>query len=79
MILAHVILAGAFVWIYSRGVEAKPWLAQGFRFGLAIALPTRVRTDAAPKPRRLQAGFRPKVVEERGIPAWQSPTRGEHA
>src|SRR5450432_399974 len=28
MILAHVILAGAFVWIYARGVESKPWVAQ---------------------------------------------------
>src|SRR5262252_3585512 len=32
MLLAHVVLAGAFVWIYARGVEAKPWLAQGIRF-----------------------------------------------
>lgn len=38
MIVAHAILAGAFVWIYSRGAEAKPWLAQGVRFGIAIAL-----------------------------------------
>jgi hypothetical protein len=38
MILAHVIMAGAFVWIYARGVEAKPWLAQGLRFGIAIVL-----------------------------------------
>jgi hypothetical protein len=38
MILAHVIMAGAFVWIYARGVEAKPWLAQGIRFGIAIVL-----------------------------------------
>jgi hypothetical protein len=38
MLLAHVILAGAFVWIYARGMEAKPWLAQGLRFGVAIAL-----------------------------------------
>lgn len=38
MVLAHVILAGAFVWIYSRGVEAKPWVSQGLRFGVAIAL-----------------------------------------
>ena len=44
MILAHVLLAGAFVWIYSRGVEAKPWLPQGIRFGLAIALLTIVPT-----------------------------------
>jgi hypothetical protein len=42
MILAHVIMAGAFVWIYSRGVEAKPWLAQGIRFGAAVALLTVV-------------------------------------
>ncbi len=32
MILAHVILSGAFVWIYARGAEAKPWLLQGVRF-----------------------------------------------
>ncbi|HEY4646646.1 MAG TPA: hypothetical protein VIH25_10240 [Steroidobacteraceae bacterium] len=38
MILAHVVMAGAFVWIYARGVEAKPWLAQGIRFGIAVAL-----------------------------------------
>jgi hypothetical protein len=38
MILAHVIMAGAFVWIYSRGIEAKPWLSQGVRFGVAVAL-----------------------------------------
>lgn len=38
MILAHAIMAGAFVWIYSRGVEPKSWLPQGIRFGLAIAL-----------------------------------------
>lgn len=42
MLLAHVILAGAFVWIYTRGAEAKPWLAQGLRFGAAIALLTVV-------------------------------------
>lgn len=40
MILAHVLLAGAFTWIYVRGHEAKPWLPQGLRFGLAIALLT---------------------------------------
>jgi hypothetical protein len=44
MIVAHVILSGAFVWIYARGVEAKPWLAQGVRFGLAVALLTAVPT-----------------------------------
>ena len=44
MILAHVILAGAFAWIYSRGVEAAPWLPQGIRFGIAVALLTIVPT-----------------------------------
>lgn len=44
MILAHIMLAGALVWIYSRGVEAKPWLAQGIRFGVAVALLTIVPT-----------------------------------
>jgi hypothetical protein len=38
MLLAHVFLAGAFVWIYARGAENKPWLGQGLRFGLAVAL-----------------------------------------
>lgn len=37
MLLAHLILAGAFVWIYARGVENKPWLGQGLRFGFAVA------------------------------------------
>jgi hypothetical protein len=44
MILAHVILAGAFAWIYARGVEAKPWLGQGVRFGVVVALLTIVPT-----------------------------------
>ena len=38
MLLAHVIMAGAFVWIYARGTENKPWLGQGLRYGLAAAL-----------------------------------------
>src|SRR5580700_6350157 len=42
MVLAHVFLSGAFVWIYVRGAEAKPWMAQGVRFGIAIALLTIV-------------------------------------
>ena len=44
MVLAHIILVGAFVWIYSRGVEAAPWLPQGLRFGAAVALLTVVPT-----------------------------------
>lgn len=44
MILAHVIMSGALVWIYARGAEAKPWLVQGVRFGVAVALLTVVPT-----------------------------------
>jgi uncharacterized protein YqhQ len=44
MLVAHVILSGAFVWIYARGVEARPWLAQGVRYGIAVALLTVVPT-----------------------------------
>src|SRR5260370_39584902 len=35
MILSHVLLSVAFVWIYARGVEAKPWSEQGMRCGVA--------------------------------------------
>ena len=38
MLIAHIIMAGAFVWIYQRGSENKPWLSQGVRYGIAIAL-----------------------------------------
>ncbi|HWL74730.1 MAG TPA: hypothetical protein VNQ74_12740 [Burkholderiaceae bacterium] len=38
MLLAHVLMAGAFTWIYSFGREAKPWPAQGVRYGIAVAL-----------------------------------------
>jgi len=38
MLLAHALLAGGFVWIYRRGRENKPWLAQGLRFGVVIAM-----------------------------------------
>jgi hypothetical protein len=40
MFLAHAIMAGAFVWVYERGVENRPWVQQGARFGLAVALLT---------------------------------------
>ena|SRR5438067_1893957 len=42
MILAHVIMSGAFVWIYARGAEPKPWLGQGIRYAVAIILLTTV-------------------------------------
>jgi len=45
MLLAHVLLAASFVWIYTRGREpGKPWTGQGVRFGIAVALLTVVPT-----------------------------------
>jgi len=44
MVVAHVFLSGALVWIYSRGVEPRPWLGQGLRFGIAVALLTVIPT-----------------------------------
>jgi len=38
MLLAHVMMAYAFVAIYRRGREDKPWVAQGMRFGILTAL-----------------------------------------
>lgn len=38
MLLAHLSLSFAFVWIYRRGREERPWLGQGLRFGVMIAL-----------------------------------------
>jgi len=37
MLLAHLLTAIAFVWIYVRGRENKPFLGQGIRYGLVIA------------------------------------------
>ncbi len=44
MLLAHILMAGAFVWIYQRGHVDKPWLPQGVRFGIAVALLAPVPT-----------------------------------
>ena len=44
LVLAHVLLAGAFVWIYAQGIASGSWLAQGLRFGLAVDLLTIVPT-----------------------------------
>lgn len=60
MILAHVLMAGGFVWIYAHGVEARPWAGQGLRYGVAVALMTAVPTYliyfvVQPMPARLAA------------------------
>jgi hypothetical protein len=44
MLLAHVLMAGAFAWIYARGISSAPWLGQGIRYGFAIAFMTVVPT-----------------------------------
>ena len=44
MVLAYISFATAFTWIYLEGREEKPWLAQGARYGIAIALLTTVPT-----------------------------------
>jgi len=45
MLIAHAIMAGAFVWIYNRCSEDKPWMQQGIRYGIAIALLAPVPVD----------------------------------
>jgi len=35
-LISCLVFSGAFVWIYSQGRSAKPWLGQGIRFGIAI-------------------------------------------
>jgi hypothetical protein len=44
MVAAHAVMAAAFVWMYSRGIAARPWAGQGLRFGLAAALLTAAPT-----------------------------------
>jgi hypothetical protein len=38
MLLGFLVFSIAFVWIYARGLEAKSWLGQGLRYGLAMWL-----------------------------------------
>ena len=44
MILAHVIMAIGWTWVYRIGRENKPWLGQGVRFGLAVAVLATIPT-----------------------------------
>ena len=36
--LGQLLFIIAFIWIYSRGVENKPWASQGIRYGLMMSL-----------------------------------------
>ena len=44
IILAQALFGVAFAWIYLQGKEDKPWLAQGVRFGIAVAFLTVIPT-----------------------------------
>jgi hypothetical protein len=44
MILAQALFGFAFAWVYFQGKEDKPWLAQGIRYGIAIAFLTVIPT-----------------------------------
>jgi hypothetical protein len=44
MLLAHVLIGIGFAWVYLMGREDKPWLAQGVRFGLAVAVLATIPT-----------------------------------
>ncbi len=36
MLAGHLSLAVGLTWVYRMGKQDKPWLAQGFRFGIAL-------------------------------------------
>ena len=45
LLLAHLFLALGFTWIYLRGLErGKPYIGQGVRYGIAVAVLTTVPT-----------------------------------
>lgn len=44
MLLAQLLFSIGFVWIYQKGRENKPFLAQGVRYGIAIAILATIPT-----------------------------------
>jgi len=44
MLAAHVLAAVGLTWIYRAGRDSRPWLGQGVRFGLAVAVLTTIPT-----------------------------------
>jgi hypothetical protein len=42
--VSDILYSILFVWVYAKGREAKPWVAQGFRYGVVITLFTVVLT-----------------------------------
>jgi ABC-type Na+ efflux pump permease subunit len=44
MIVQNILFAIGFTWIYRHGREARPWLGQGLRFGIAVAVMSTIPT-----------------------------------
>jgi hypothetical protein len=44
LVLGQFIFSIAFVWIYNKGKEARPFLEQGIRYGIAMAALTSIST-----------------------------------
>ena len=44
LVLGQLIFSIAFVWIYNKGKEARPFLEQGIRYGIAMAALTSIST-----------------------------------
>ena len=42
IVLAYLCFSIGSVWLYAHGVEQKPWVGQGIRFGLAMFLVTTI-------------------------------------
>lgn len=40
--VSDILYSILFVWVYIRGRDAKPWVAQGFRYGVVVTLFTVV-------------------------------------
>jgi hypothetical protein len=36
--VGQLLFTVVFVWVYTRGVEAKPWVGQGIRYGILMTL-----------------------------------------
>jgi hypothetical protein len=44
MLAAHGLIAVGLTWVYRQGRDARPWLGQGIRFGLAVVVLTTIPT-----------------------------------
>ena len=45
MWVGEFIFAAAFAFIYARGVESKPWIGQGIRYGIVMTFMTVIPTS----------------------------------